>query len=53
MKAFNAKRVILMDGMDVPEALRRRISMDEVIAAKFRRGTEERRPWIQVRELFR
>lgn len=52
LKAFNAKRVILMDGMDVYEALRRRISLDDVIAAKFRRGTEERRPWIQVRELF-
>lgn len=50
--AFNAKRVILMHGMDVFEALRRRISLDEVIAAKFRRGTEERRPLIAVRELF-
>lgn len=50
--AFNAKRVILMDGMDAFEALRRRISLDEVIAAKFRRGTEERRSMIPVRELF-
>lgn len=50
--AFNAKRVIMMNGMDVFEALRRRISLDEVIAAKFRRGTEERRPLIEVRELF-
>lgn len=50
--AFNAKRVILMDGMDVFEALRRRISLEEVIAAKFRRGTEERRSMISVRELF-
>ena len=52
LHAFNAKRVILMDGMDVFQALRRRISLDEVIAAKFRRGTEERRPLIQVSELF-
>lgn len=50
--AFNARRVILMNGMDVFDALRRRISLDEVIAAKFRRGTEERRPLIEVRELF-
>ncbi|WP_280950919.1 hypothetical protein [Mesorhizobium sp. WSM4313] len=41
-----------MDGMDVFHALWRRISLDEVIAAKFRRGTEERRPLIQVSELF-
>jgi hypothetical protein len=51
--AFNARRVILMNGMDVFDALRRRISLDEVIAAKFRRGTEERRPLIEVRDLFR
>jgi hypothetical protein len=50
--AFNAKRVILMTGMDVFEALRRRISLDEIIAAKFRRGTEDRKPLIEVRELF-
>lgn len=50
--AFKAKRVILMHGVDVFEALQRRISLDEVIAAKFRRGTEERRPLIPVRELF-
>ncbi|MBF0678422.1 MAG: restriction endonuclease [Devosia sp.] len=50
--AFNAKRVILMHGMDVFEALQRRISLDEVVAAKFRRGTEERRSMIPVRELF-
>jgi hypothetical protein len=50
--AFNAKRVILMTGMDVFEALRRRISLDEIIAAKFRRGTEDRKPLIEMRELF-
>ena len=50
--AFKAKRVILMQGADVFEALQRRISLEEVIAAKFRRGTEERRPLISVRELF-
>jgi len=49
LHAFNAKRVILMD---VFQVLRRRISLNEVIAAKFRRGTEERRPLIQVGELF-
>ncbi|WP_173089167.1 restriction endonuclease [Devosia sp. 1635] len=50
--AFNAKRVILMDGMDAFDALRQRISLDDIVAAKFRRGTEERRPLIPVRELF-
>ncbi|WP_156943324.1 restriction endonuclease [Ensifer sp. WSM1721] len=52
LRAFNAKRVILMNGMDVFQTLRRRISLEEMIAAKFRRGTEERRPLIQVDELF-
>ncbi|WP_246702993.1 restriction endonuclease [Rhizobium sp. SG741] len=52
LQAFKSKRVILMEGMDVYYALRRRISLDEVIAAKFRRGTEERRPLILVSELF-
>lgn len=52
LHAFNAKRVILMDGMDVFVALRHRISLNEVIAAKFRRGIEERRPLIHVSELF-
>lgn len=50
--AFNSRRVILMDGMDVFEALQRRISLDDIIAAKYRRGTEERRPLIAVREMF-
>lgn len=52
LHAFNAKRVILMNGMDVFQTLRRRISLDEIIAAKFRRGTEERRSLIEVSELF-
>lgn len=52
LQAFKAKRVILMNGMDVFLALRRRIALDDIIAAKFRRGTEERLPLIEVSELF-
>lgn len=50
LHAFNAKRVIFMDRMNVFHVLRRRMSPDEVIAAKFRCGTKERRPLIQVSE---
>ena len=52
LQAFTAKRVVMMDGMDIVEALRRRISLDDVVAAKFRIAVEERRPFVHVRELF-
>lgn len=52
LSAFNSKRVILMNGLDVSDALTRRLSLEAIVAAKYRRGTEERRAWIAVRELF-
>ena len=52
LAAFTAKRVVMMDGMDVFEALRRRISLDDIVAAKFQIAVEERRPFVHVRELF-
>jgi len=52
LQAFNARRVVMMDGMDVYEALRRRIALEDIIAAKLRIAVEERRPFVQVRELF-
>lgn len=52
LQAFYARRVMMMDGMDIHEALRRRISLEEVIAAKYRIAVEERRPFVNVRELF-
>jgi hypothetical protein len=52
LQAFNAKRVVMMDGMDIVEALRRRISLDDVVTAKFRIAVEERRAFVHVRELF-
>lgn len=52
LQAFTAKRVVMMDGMDIVEALRRRISLDDIVAQKFRIAVEERRPLVHVRELF-
>ncbi|SON58375.1 hypothetical protein HDIA_4834 [Hartmannibacter diazotrophicus] len=52
LQAFTARRVVMMDGMDVYEALRRRIPLNEVVAAKLRVAIEERRPFVHVRELF-
>ncbi|ESY18637.1 hypothetical protein [Mesorhizobium sp. LNJC391B00] len=42
----------MMDGMDVVEALRRRISLEKIVAKKLRIAIEERRPNVSVRELF-
>ncbi len=42
----------MMDGMDIVDALNRRLSLDEIIAAKLRIAIEERRPFVRVRELF-
>jgi len=53
LQAFTARRVIMMDGWDIVEALQRRISLDEIVAAKLRIAVEERRPFVHVRELFR
>ena len=53
LQAFTARRVVMMDGRDVDEALRRRISLEEdVVAAKLQIAVEERRPFVHVRELF-
>jgi Restriction endonuclease len=52
LRDFTAKRILLMDGMDIMDALSWRLSLDEMIAAKLRIAIEERRPFVRVRELF-
>ena len=52
LRDFTAKRILMMDGMDIVDALNRRLSLDEIIAAKLRIAIEERRPFVRVRELF-
>ncbi|GAA5658209.1 hypothetical protein Brsp06_04593 [Brucella sp. NBRC 13694] len=52
LRDFTAKRILLMDGMDIVDALTRQLSLDEIIAAKLRIAIEERRPFVRVRELF-
>jgi hypothetical protein len=46
------KKVVCMDGFDMSEMLRRRLSIVAVIDAKVRRAAETGNPFASVRELF-
>lgn len=46
------KRLICMDGFDLFEMLRLRLSVVDVLAAKTRRAAETGSPYISVRDLF-
>ena len=46
------KRLICMDGCDLSEMLKRRLSAVDVLAAKVRRAAETGSPFIRVRDLF-
>jgi len=53
LQAFGkGKRIVCMDGFDLAEMLRRRLSVVDVLEAKVRRAAETGRPFIPVRELF-
>lgn len=52
LEAFTARRIILADGMDIFDALQRRLSIPEIIAAKARYASEYRNPFARVRTLF-
>lgn len=46
------KRIVCMDGFDLSEILRQRLSLVDVLEAKIRRAAETGRPYIPVREIF-
>jgi hypothetical protein len=52
LETFTAKKIILADGMDVFDALSRRLSLPEIITAKIRHASEYRKPFERVRKLF-
>lgn len=52
MQAFTARKIILADGMDIYDALARRLSIPDIIAAKVRHASEYRNPFERVRTLF-
>ncbi len=52
LQAFTARKIILADGMDIYEALARRLSIPQIIAAKIRHAAEYRNPFERVRNLF-
>jgi hypothetical protein len=52
LRAFGGRRIVLMDGLDISDALRRRLSVADVITAKLRRAVETNSVFIRVRDLF-
>lgn len=52
LQAFTARKIILADGMDIYDALARRLSVPEIVAAKIRHASEYRNPFERVRSLF-
>jgi len=52
LQAFTVRKIILADGMDIYEALARRLSIPDIIAAKIRHASETRRYFKRVRGLF-
>lgn len=53
LEAFGkGKRIVCMDGFDLSEMLRQRLSVVDVLEAKVRRAAETGKPFIPVRELF-
>jgi Restriction endonuclease len=52
LQAFTARRIILADGMDIFDALSRRLSVPDIITAKVRHASETRNPFGRVRALF-
>lgn len=52
LQAFTARKIILADGMDIYDALARRLSIPDIVAAKVRHASEHRNPFERVRSLF-
>lgn len=48
----SGKPLICMDGLDLHDALDRKLALDRVLAEKVRRAVETGKPFIRVRELF-
>lgn len=52
LSAFRAKRIILMDGLDIHDTLKETYSISDVIRAKIRRASETSQAFVRVRDLF-
>lgn len=50
--AFTARRMIMMDGIDIYHILNRRLDLGEVIRKKVRHHSERRQPFARVTDLF-
>ena len=51
LAAFGGKKIVLMDGLDLHDTLRRGLSVAEVISLKVRRAAETGQVFIRVRDL--
>jgi len=52
LRAFTARRIILMDGMDIYDALHRSIPLPNIIMEKARHASEYKNAFERVRTLF-
>jgi hypothetical protein len=52
LAAFGGRRIVLMEGLDLHDALRRRLSIADVISAKVRRASETGQVFTRVCDLF-
>ncbi len=50
--AFKARRIILMDGMDIFSALHRHLDLGRIIEEKARSAVERKQPFAKVADLF-
>lgn len=52
LAAFGGKRIVLMDGLDLHDTLRRNLSLTAVMSLKVRRAAETGRTFVRVRDLI-
>lgn len=52
LRAFTAKRIILMDGMDIADTIQRGLALHDVLRAKLRYAVERRDPFGRTSELL-
>lgn len=52
LAAFGGKKIVLMDGLDLHDTLRRSLSVADVISLKVRRAAESGQIFIRVRDLI-
>lgn len=52
LAAFGGRRIVLMDGLDLHDTLRRGLSVADIISLKVRRAAETGQVFMRVRDLI-